>query len=177
MSGLLFVTAPAAGYKFINRLLLHLHDWEHGSGDRFHLVTTKDVSALKISSLEGRTEPTEAPVSSDFLNQWKDASLREIETFVVELHKAMGEIPAKLQTSIFVIVDEKGMQDKTCIVAERVYDDDEERRLDVFNKTRLPWDQTYVMWCNLGTCCVRYNISLRQKLIIPNCFRHCEYEL
>lgn len=149
MSGLLFVTAPAADNKSINRLLLHLRDWEYGSGYRFYLVTTKDVSALRAFSEENKTEPTEPPVASDISNQWKGASLQEIEVSVLELDNANDEHPVNLRGSIFVMVDEEGMQKKTCVVAERAYDHDAEQQLDAFNKVRLPWTQTYGMWCNL----------------------------
>lgn len=42
MSGL-FITAPEADHKLINRLLLHLKDWEYERGDRYKFVTSNPI--------------------------------------------------------------------------------------------------------------------------------------
>ena len=51
--------------------------------------------------------------------------------------------------NIYILVDEKSMQDKTCIVGERRFDDETEQRVDAFNKIRVPWDQVHSVWANL----------------------------
>ena len=105
MSGLPLVTAGSADHKSINRLLLHLRDWEFGSGDRFDLATSKDVIFLKGSSDQKNTQPTVPQNSPNFSTQWVNGSLQEVEAFLLELDKAIGEQLAGLQTKIFILVD------------------------------------------------------------------------
>lgn len=162
-TGLLFVTAPEADHKVINRLLLHLKDWEYDSGYRFRLVPSKSTENLTQAALdsdesdEGVGPATPAPVDPNVSNEWAGASVTDIESFCIELEKRDDRAKA-LQSSLFVVLDADGLRDQTCVLAERVIDYDEEEAdeeedpsdpPEEFNKTRTPWYQTYLRWCNL----------------------------
>lgn len=152
--GLLFVTAASADVKVINRLLLHLHDWEFGSGDRFILVLDKSADTMAESGqLDQRKHPPETkPPLQSVSNDWAGTDIEDVEAYVNELR---ARDMKHANPSLFVLLDEQGISDKTCVVAQIVFDQDadvdagEEFRLDVYNKVRVPWDQTYIVWCNL----------------------------
>lgn len=144
MSGLLFVTAEL-DHKQLNTILLYLRDWEYGSGDRFTLITTRNAAAV-ISEVK-EVKETSPPVPEDLSNEWIGSTLNEIESFVLDLSRnSDGYIGGQ-----FVVIDEEGLPSKTCILGDRVYDDeaDPPARTDKFNKMRLPWDEAYIIWCNL----------------------------
>ncbi len=153
-SGILFVTAPGADYKVINRLLLHLRDWEYGeeeTWDGFHVVSKKDPELFRSLIASENVEPTEPPCLEDVSNEWHNSTLEEIEAFVFALNEPSDTNEAHLgETSVFLLLDEKGLQDKTCIVGERRYDDETDERTDFFNKVRVPWEECQVMWANLN---------------------------
>ncbi|KAH9904204.1 hypothetical protein F4778DRAFT_86392 [Xylariomycetidae sp. FL2044] len=148
MSGLLFVTATSADHKLINRLLLHLRDIEFGSGDRFHIVTTKDASELQLENDERFVKSTIPPVPQDISNNnaWRGAKLEEIEAYALELSRSDTRT---VSSSIYLVLDDEGVRDRRVVLGERAYDDDEDKLTDVFQKTRVPWDEAYTVWCNL----------------------------
>lgn len=165
-TGLLFVIAPEADHKVINHLLLRLRDWEYESNDRFKLITSKSIDALTPAAGEGNEEEekeekekedtiaaTSAPVDPDLVNEWSGASLEEVEAFCLELDKAPedGAIKKALDTHLFVVLDTDGIGGETCILGERViaWEDEPISYPEEFNKARLPWDETYLTWCNL----------------------------
>jgi hypothetical protein len=135
-TGLLFVTAPEADYKLINLMLLHLRDWQYGSGDGFKLVTTKNAY-----DLESDTTSTSPPLSSSSLdNAWAGAALEDVEGFCMDLDETM-----------YVVVDSTGAQAHSCILGHRAIDAEAEEfiQLDRFDKMRVPWEKLYSPWCNL----------------------------
>ena len=152
MSGLLFVTAPEADHKLINRILLYLKDWEYESGDRFKLVTSKSIEALRGEPYEtppaNGMKPTSAPVEPGLVNEWTGASIADVEAFCLDLDKS--DIKG-LNTHLFVALDAGGLGDKTCVLAERVIDWDADplEYPEEFNKARVPWYQMYLSWANL----------------------------
>jgi len=82
-------------------------------------------------------------------NVWRGASVAEVEAYVLEL--AGDESIKGVQTGIYILVDDKGLQNRTCVVGERRYDVEAETTSDDFNKVRVPWNQVYSMWCNLDS--------------------------
>jgi hypothetical protein len=143
-TGLLFVTAPDADYKAVNKILLHIKDWEHGSDDRFLLVKDKSGIDIVVPENGGSAEPTSPPVPSLRYDGWAGASPDEVEAFLLEQMKTHDEGPVSY--GLYVIVDEKGMRDKTCILGEQEYDDEKEDMKDSFQRVRLPWDEVYSVW-------------------------------
>lgn len=133
---LLFVTASQADNKTINRFLMSFRDWEFGSGDSATLVTTRN--AYEIGD-----EETVPPVPADLVNGWAGASIEDVEGFVLDADEAEEAF------SLFLVLDDKGVQDQTVIMAHRHYDDDEDQTTKDFDKARVPWTSAYVMWCNL----------------------------
>jgi hypothetical protein len=145
-AGLLFITAPAADHKVINRLVLHLRDWQNGEDpewDVFHVVSRKDPELYKSLTTSGDVNPTQPPCQEDLSNEWQNSTLEEVEAFVLSLKDG------HINTSIYVLLDEKGLEDKTCIVGERRFDDETEEQMDVFNKARVPWEEVTSMFVNL----------------------------
>ena len=152
-AGLLFITAPTADHKVINRLLLHLRDWRDGEDptwDSFHVVSTKDLDHFKSSITSGDVKATIPPCSEDLSNEWQDSAQEEVEAFVLPLNKdsAINE-GGDVNTSVYILLDEKGLEDKTCIVGERRFGDETELYADVFSKARVPWEEAQIMWVNL----------------------------
>ncbi|KAF3760888.1 hypothetical protein M406DRAFT_73347 [Cryphonectria parasitica EP155] len=149
--GLLFVIAPEANENSINRCLLHLKDWEYGSGDRFRIVTSKSTDAL-LQCLVPPPHPkpdaipqlpeTSAPVPPSLVeeNEWAGASISDVEAFCLALSQSETR---SLNYSEVVVLDAEGIDKQTCVLMSRPYD------MDYFEKCRFPWYQTYLIWCNL----------------------------
>lgn len=162
-TSLLFVTAPDANFKTINRFLVYARDWENGGtnpGDSFHVILSKnDPEADKfrdtISNQLSQTKPGDV-AAEGFHNEWAGASVKDIEKYVLDAGDTGNDGSS---ISLFLILDEEGIQDSTCIIAEehtewdydkmqRIAKDKMEAKHD-FNKVRVPWHETQTMWCNL----------------------------
>lgn len=165
-TGLLFVTAPNADFKAINRFLLHIRDWEYGdasSWDSFHLLISKSDPDFEMFKDSRRhqlpsTTPGDIPAES-FTNEWAGASIQDIESYVLSADNTGVDGNG---ISLFLILDDQGIRDKTCIVAEaytewdddanpprRIPKEDREQQYD-FNKFRAPWSETHSVWANLN---------------------------
>lgn len=85
---------------------------------------------------------------TDFsVNEWAGKSLHDVEKFLLE---HMDQEGVNLNLSNVVVVDEQSMRDSTCIMTARDCDDEDDFRiLDTFKKVRVPWEETYITWCNL----------------------------
>jgi hypothetical protein len=155
MSGLLFITATEINHKDINVALLHLRNWENlPDDDSFKLVTTKNAYELEPQTAEGTTayECTSPPVPVGIDNAWAGASLEDVEAYCLELDRAGN---STCDSHLFVLIDDQGFAEKSCILAERAMDYGDQD-VDIayperFNKIRLPWDDTYSIWCSLDT--------------------------
>lgn len=147
MTGLLFVIAPEADHKIINQILLHIRDWEYDSFDSFKLVNTKDADDLEPFEEGGSIDATEPPVPIDIENAWAGNSLEDVEEFCLDLDRGSKSGKGHL----YVVVDSQGVRDKTCILGERMIEYEKEPITypERFKKMRLPWDETYLTWCNL----------------------------
>jgi len=155
MTSLLFITAPQADHKQINRILIHLRDYDYSDGedDFFKLVTTKNAYDLDLSTDSGSEvitayrslEETSPPVPIDIENAWAGASLDDIEEYCADLARAdvKGANPG-----LFVVIDAEGLREEDCILVEEQYEW-EERGTARFWKMRVPWDELYITWCQL----------------------------
>ncbi|KAK5121109.1 hypothetical protein LTR85_005593 [Meristemomyces frigidus] len=153
-TGLLFVTAQDADFKQINRLMLHLRNWEYGqagSWDGFRLVTTKNAYDIgKPDESRGSISVTAPPVDPDLFNGWQGGNLGDIEGFILDLAKPRNSTENQgFNSSMYILLDDKGLQDRTCILGERRFDDEAEEETNEFNKVRLPWDEASAMFGNL----------------------------
>lgn len=165
-TGLLVVTAPNADFKVVNRLLLYLRDWGFGepdTWDQFHLVASKtDPEFDKFKDVErnrlSATKPGDL-TAENFNNEWAGASVQEIERYVLEADSTGID---GNEISLFLILDEQGVRDHTCIIAEaydewddeadppkKIPKEDREAKYD-FNKYRAPWDETQIVYVNLN---------------------------
>ena len=120
-------------------------DWE-GYGNEphnwFKLITTRTIS--------DDTSSTEPPIL-DLDNEWAGKSFEEVETFA--LANSDPDEHHELNFGNAVVVDEKGLQDGTCIIMARVMiwheDSDEMEWPNKMNKVRLPWEDVGSMYVNL----------------------------
>ena len=145
MAGLLFITAPEADYKDINEALLSMRDWDDSNGglDVFKLVTNR-------SATQNDDVGTPIPLKSHPEKAWADANLEEIEAYCLDLQRDVTEDEQK-GANIFVMIDSEGLENKTCILAsipDDYYEDPSTFR-GRYDKVRVPWDDVYMIWCNL----------------------------
>ncbi|KAF2166665.1 hypothetical protein M409DRAFT_54987 [Zasmidium cellare ATCC 36951] len=171
-TGLLFVTAPNADFKVINPFLIYARDWEFGeedTWDNFHLVTSRNASYFNQFKDSPRndlatTKPGDVTVEN-FSNQWAGTSVRDIEQHILSIDDSESD---GIDISVFLVIDEQSLQDRTCIMAERyTWNDDVdpwEQRLKGaqkkhydFNKYRAPWDETYIVFVNLSLGNLRFD--------------------
>ncbi|KAG4075026.1 hypothetical protein HA402_004572 [Bradysia odoriphaga] len=143
MPGALFVVASSADQKLINRLLLHLRDWEYGeepTWDNFLFITSKNLPETEEAC--GTTIP---PISESDLsnNVWRGKSIADVESFMLSERETVG-----LNANSFLVLDEQGVKDGTIILFDSLESGDEEVEVK-FKKVRVPWDKAYIMWCNL----------------------------
>ncbi|KAI5196681.1 hypothetical protein E4T39_07694 [Aureobasidium subglaciale] len=143
MPGLLFVTAPEADYKIINLALLDLHEWDNDF-DSFLLMTDKEI----INADDYET--TSPSLNSLGKNEWSNASIQDVEKHCLALVQNEDKTHCG---SLFIILDSIGVETKTFVLCHLPYEyydlDDPETWQGRFEKVRLPWDDTYIMWCNL----------------------------
>ena len=141
MAGLLFITASKADYKNINEALLSMRDWNNSNDDldAFKLVTDR-------STTQNDDVGTPIPLKSHPENAWADANLKDIEAYCLNLERCEQK-----GAGLFVVVDSEGLKNKTCILASlpEVYYDDPGAFGGKYDKVRVPWDDVYMIWCNL----------------------------
>jgi hypothetical protein len=143
MAGLLFVTAPEANFKIINHALLCMRDWEESVGelDVLRLVTNR-------AATQNHEDGTPLPLKSLPENVWTGTTLEDIETYCLSLNCGDDEHPG---ASLFVVIDSKGLKNRTCVLAsmpDEHYETPGNFR-GRYDKVRVPWDDLYVIWCNL----------------------------
>ncbi|KAK4495045.1 hypothetical protein PRZ48_013372 [Zasmidium cellare] len=163
-TGLLIVTAPNASFKATNRFLLYARDWEYGDSptwDNFHLVTSRTNDPRFADSRRNELPATKpgALTAENFTNEWAGASVQDVEKWVLSYDDTGID---GNDISLLLILDAQGLQDRTCIVAERHvewdYDADppapipkaDREKQHEFNKYRAPWDETYIVFANLN---------------------------
>jgi len=158
MSGLLFVTASEATHKDINLALTYLRDWEYGDGDSsFKLVTTRNAYDLERPSGDRPRDvnATLTPVPRDIDNTWAGAPLEDIEAYCIDLDRSKD---AGVNTHLYLVIDNEGLKDKTCILGERwiEWEANPITYPERFKKFRVPWDEAYLVWCNLDISNVNF---------------------
>lgn len=151
-TGLLFVTAPEADHRQINRILLRLRVWDTDPDamDTYKLVTTKNAYDLEPPACSDGWLPATSPPldAAVWDNAWAGASLEDVEAFCLDLHRAP---PRSVETLQFLLVDSEGLRAGDCILGHRRGNDLEAGEfayLDEFDKMRIPQDQVYTVWAN-----------------------------
>lgn len=152
MTGLLFVNAPEATHKQVNKMLVYLNDWEYGNYHAFKFVSTKNAYDLDLPSdaKEGQDlDGSVPPLDPDFRNAWAGAHLSDIEAFCRDLERngVNGVNP-----ELYILVDSAGLHQKTCVLGMRVEEGwNAERKTmyysEHFRRFRMPWDEAYLTWC------------------------------
>ena len=155
MTGLLFITAEHADHKAINRMLLYLRNWEYGEPDYWddlYLMTSRDAKSIPPKPEDriciGGTSPLVASsITND--NAWKGANIKDIEAFMLSISDPDANLG--YESTLWFCVDDKGLADGTCIVAERHCDFEAEsiKFSDKWNKVRLLWGEVGLMQANL----------------------------
>ncbi|KAF2441236.1 hypothetical protein P171DRAFT_434910 [Karstenula rhodostoma CBS 690.94] len=150
MPGIIIVTAEGADAPLINRLLLHVRDWEFMGGDlddsdMFTVLTTQEE--LPKPQQAGNELITRPPIQDFSDNEWEGLSLEEVERIMIDKDTEKDGC-----TSLFLLLDDEGVENQTILVFNRGGNDPEEDSfgyVDEFNKMRVPWECVYSMWCNL----------------------------
>ncbi|OHF00238.1 hypothetical protein CORC01_04427 [Colletotrichum orchidophilum] len=147
-----FITAKKADVKLVNRFLLTIRDWEFGDDaawDCFSLVTSK-TDPLPLDA-----ESTKPPLQELPLNEWEGSPIEDIEAKILERGReeesVYGRHEGANNMSLFLVLDDKGVEDRTVILSNRAIDWDADPLTypERFNKFRTPWASAYLDWCNL----------------------------
>ena len=73
----------------------------------------------------------------------------EVESFVLNIDNARSSIGGRVNGTLYLLFDSQGLEDKTCIIAQRRYDGEIDKHIDAFDKVWAPWDDINLMWTNL----------------------------
>jgi hypothetical protein len=154
MAGLLFITAPEANYKNINEALLSMRDWDDSNGgpDVFKLVIDK-------STVQSNTDTTSIPLKRLPGNAWISANLGDIESYCLDLKRDDND--EQTGANLFVLIDSAGLESKTCI--PDYYYDGPSASLGKYDKVRVPWDDLYMIWCNLDIANMNFEEFLKEE--------------
>ncbi|KAK8082351.1 GroES-like protein [Apiospora saccharicola] len=147
MAGVLLITAPSADTKAMNRAIVHLHSYP-GYFPSLKLVLSDQLEDLKtLGFSEGAESPfTKPDIRPPTSNAWAGASLSTIETNA-------------LDRTLYLVIDDEGLQDQTRIVAERITSFEEKpsgeceaHRSGVhgYDRVRMPWSRATSMFNNLA---------------------------
>lgn len=158
--GLIYITASPdlVDVKLVNKLLFFLHDWEYNTGDNFHIQWTRDMPGLE----ESIDIPPLLQLPAN--NNWSSGKIEEVTQLALK------------SIDLLLILDDKGIQEQTIIVAQTaVSTDGDFGKLGYFNKVRVPWPDTYLTWCNLDIgnmsfeefCVESDHVCLEHKLPEP----------
>lgn len=142
MVSFLFVTAPAANIKTINRALLHMREWDTGFDETFDPFKLKTDKAPYTENASEDDEPTSPPLKYLLDNAWSGASTEDVESYCFDYVQA----GAPNDGHLFAILDAAAIESKTCILVNLPYPSTFRGK---YNKVRVPWDEFYSMWCNL----------------------------
>ncbi|EED12331.1 conserved hypothetical protein [Talaromyces stipitatus ATCC 10500] len=144
-----FLTAPEVNIKALNKALLLLQDFQFAEEipcSNWFLMTSKDMPT-------GKLQPTTPPHDPDglFKNEFAGMSMDEINDFLWDNTERFEK--AGLTCYTWLIIDVKGLETDTSLVAQRVfeYDEDTETGSHVksFRAARLPYERVWDMYCNL----------------------------
>lgn len=149
---LIIITAKNVDVKVVNRLLLSLRNWEYGDEsiwDDSHILRSID-NVPPNGVMEHGRPPADIPPLQEFSpTEFHGKSFEEVEEMMLSKNKAGAG------TSLFMVLDNKGLQDETIIVAERAIKISEadvnikDLYLDGYNKVRVPWFESHSIWSNL----------------------------
>lgn len=117
-------------------------------------MTSRDAKRIPPKPEEGcisirETSPPVPPSITDD-NAWKGVSIKDIEAFMLSISDPHAPSPG-YENTLWFCVDDKGLADGTCIVAERHCDLDAEpiEYTDRWDKVRVPWGEVSLMQANL----------------------------
>ena len=133
----------------MNRAFLLLLDWEY-TKDPFEESLWILINSSNLPDEAPRI--TRPPIGDLARNDFAGFSLDAINTFV-RSHESKLETLG-MDASIWLIIDQKGIDDDTCLVVEQVTEygsaDEEIRRTDKFGAARLPYMAAHSMCVNLS---------------------------
>lgn len=146
--GIIIVTAQNVDAALINRLLLHLRDWEYRAdtlddADSFVVWHSKQDIVDYHNDDEQISRP---PIRGFINNEWEGLSLEEVRKIMLQNDNGHGSL------SLFLLLDDKGVEEQTIILAHRAGNDPAApsfEYIDEFNKMRVPWEKAYITWVNL----------------------------
>ncbi|OQO08339.1 hypothetical protein B0A48_06209 [Cryoendolithus antarcticus] len=99
---------------------------------------------------EESLEAREVEMERDFDNAWVNASLADIEAYMLDTHRLIARYNApRINTSLFLVLDSAALAKDEIVLYQRFYDFASGAYLDKFKITRLPLEQAHTMHANL----------------------------
>ncbi|KAJ7123553.1 hypothetical protein C8R44DRAFT_620998 [Mycena epipterygia] len=143
-----FVTAPRASPKALNRAFLLIQDFEfsvYPDDSTWTLLTSKELpvtppmaTCLPLPDISGT-------------NDFTAMSFAEINAFVRAHDTGLQDLD--FSTGNWVIIDRKGLETSTCLVCEQYYNSGEEGgeegMTDEFRACRMPYEWAHSVFVNL----------------------------
>ena len=137
----------------INKALLHLADYEFNCPPQWTLILTNPPPTQTTPSIPP-LPMSEEPTLTATTNAFASKSPREIYAYLdypttQDLFRDAG-----LSASNWLVIDQKGLEMETCLLAEYVApedreDEDWEGNGEGYRMCRIPWARAWGMFCNL----------------------------
>ena len=106
----------------------------------------KDYYVLMTTApLPDTVAPAQIPVSFT-TNHFAGKTIQEVEKFINESKTKLETL--QISNSLFVVIDQRAVQEGNCIVFERTLDDEDEET-DDFRAVRLSRSEAWLVLCNL----------------------------
>ncbi|KAE8365603.1 hypothetical protein BDV27DRAFT_156788 [Aspergillus caelatus] len=146
----IFITAPEAPIKTINKALLHLTDYEFNCPPQWTLLLTRAPTEPTTPSIPPL--PIEETAPTVTTNEFAFKSPDEIYTYLDDPVTQGLFKDRNLSTSNWLIIDQKGLEMESCLLVEYMLPEDredEEGNGEGYRMCRIPWTRAWGMFCNL----------------------------
>ncbi|KAJ7243018.1 hypothetical protein C8J57DRAFT_1366971 [Mycena rebaudengoi] len=159
----IFLTAPNASAKAVNRALLLMQDFQFQpypeNPSTWTLLTSKESPARTplVIPPAGLGATDDCKISDDE-NAFAGLSLAAVNTFMRAEESEMRFKSAGLRTRVWVVLDAQGLESATCVVCQQMYAGAEEEEEDnpgggeltgEFRALRCPWEEAHLIYANL----------------------------
>lgn len=142
-----FLTAEKVDLKVLNKYIVYIQNYEYTDNpleDSSYVLLDSTTLPKEIHSAS--TPPLSVPCPNDFTN----ATINEINAFVRSHEPAFKE--CGLGTTLWLVIDQEGLDNLTCILVEQDHGEDEEgkfKMLDTYKAVRIPCQMVWGTLCNL----------------------------
>ncbi|KAE8153430.1 hypothetical protein BDV25DRAFT_27931 [Aspergillus avenaceus] len=143
----IFITAPNATPKQINKALIELDDYEYGASSSWVVVHTSEPPITPTASIP----PLAIPELTSTTNFFAGKAPQDVHAYVQDPATRSLFSDRDLTTYHWVAIDEKGLGEETCLLAqyEEGREPDADGEVREFKMCRIPWASAWSMFCNL----------------------------